>query len=525
MKEKLIVSLTALALVASACGGGSSSPSKKIFSVADSEPDHLTPGNTTSSYSFQVIGALFEGLTTLDPKSGQPVNDEAASISSTDQKNWTVKIKPGLTFQNGEPVNAQSYVDAWNTAAYGPNGWGANPYFANITGYDALNPTSGTPKAKTLSGLKVVDAQTFTVALTAPFSQFPLTLAYPGFDPLPKVAFTNPKGYDVAPVGNGPFEMDGAWQHNQQIKVKKYPGYKGIHKPKSNGILYKIYANRQVAYTDLEAGKVDILMDVPTPQVPDAKRLLGNRIVSVPSGTEDFLGFPIWDKRFANPDLRKAISMAIDRQSITNAVFNGTYTPSGSLFAKIIPGYQPNACGQDCTYDPAAAKQLFQKAGGWQGTFYLALSNADPTYTAWMTAVANQLKQNLGISDVKLQVLPASDYLSAVRKHEVKGPFRQNWVMDYPSPQDFLTPIYGPGNRLGYTNPQFTSLVAKGDAAATASAGIPFYQQAEAAVLNDMPVTPLWTWTDVDGYSTHVKNVQFDPYAPATIHPDQIEVK
>jgi oligopeptide transport system substrate-binding protein len=531
--------LAALALTASACSGGdgdkggSTSAEGKTFTVANQEPVHLTPGAANDSYGIHVINALFDRLTKFDP-AGKIVNEDAESISSTDQKTWTIKVKPGLTFHNGERVTAQSYVDAWNAAAYGPNAWDNNYYFGNIAGYDALNPedpdgdgAKEAPKPKTdkLSGLKVVDAQTFKVTLTGPFSQFPLTLAFTGFAPMPKAAFTDLKAYDQRPIGNGPFMMSGAgWEHNKQITLKKFAGYKGGRPARSGGLTFKIYASRDAAYTDLQANRVDILETIPPAKSAEAKRLLGDRFVTTPSGTMDYLEFPLYDKRFQNKDLRYAISRAINRQAIVDAVFNGAFKPTGSIVSPIVPGYRPNACGLPCMYDPRQAKMYFDKAGGFSGTLELWFSNADPSYEQWMTDVANQLKQNLGIKDVRFRKVPQADYLTNLTDHKATGPYRANWIMDYPSAENYLTTRCGDSNRMTYDGKACMALIAKGNEAASIDASLKFYQRAEDRVLKDLPITPLWNWQDQGGYSKNIANVHIDPYEGG-VHYDQVTVK
>ncbi|MEU8271067.1 ABC transporter substrate-binding protein [Sphaerisporangium sp. NPDC049002] len=514
--------LLAAALTVGACGGSSGGSSGDQggqgagqFSVALNEPDHLTPGNTSSSYSITVLQALFDTLVVIDAK-GQTRMRAAESVTSDDQKTWTIKIKPGQKFHNDEPVTAESFADAWNAAAYGPNAWTNNYYFANIEGYDKLNPEAegAKPTAEKLSGLKVVDPTTLEVTLTAPFSQFPITLAYTGFAPMPKAAFTDLKAYDQKPIGNGPFALDGDWAHNQRIKLKKFAGYAGPRPAKSDAVQFKIYASRDTAYTDLRANKVDLLQTIPPQSATEAKKLLGDRFVPTASGTMDYLGFPAFDKRFQSPDLRKAISMSIDRQGIVDAVYNGTFKPMASLLAPLVPGYRENACGEACAYDPAKAKALFDKAGGFTGTLNLYFSNADPSYEQWMQAVANQLKQNLGIADIQFRKIPAADYLSTLREKKEDGPYRNNWVMDYPSPQNYLESMWGAGNRMGWDNKQFNDLIAKANSASTMEASIPLYQQAEDVALAEMPMIPLWNWQDQAGYSNKITGVLIDPYSP-----------
>ena len=514
--------LLAAALTLSACGGSSGNTGGDQgkqgagrFSVALTEPDHLTPGNTSSSYSITVLQAVFDTLVVIDPK-GRTRMRAADSVTSDDQKTWTIKLKAGQKFHNGEPVTAESFADAWNAAAYGPNAWTNNYYFANIEGYDKLNPEGegDKPTAEKLSGLKVVDPATLEVHLTAPFSQFPITLAYTGFAPMPKAAFTDLKAYDQKPIGNGPFAVDGAWEHNKQLALKKFAGYAGPRPAKSDAVLFKMYASRDTAYTDLRANKVDLLQTIPPASAGEAEKLLGDRFVPTAGGTMDYLGFPLFDKRFQSADLRKAVSMAIDRQGIVDAVFNGTFKPMASLLPPLVPGYRENPCAESCAYDPAKAKALYDKAGGFKGTLNLYFSNADPSYEQWMQAVANQLKQNLGIADIQFRKIPAADYLSTLREKKEDGPYRNNWVMDYPSPQNYLESMWGAGNRMGWENKEFTDLIAKAGSAASMEASIPLYQQAEDVALAEMPMIPLWNWQDQAGYSSKISGVAIDSYSP-----------
>lgn len=509
---------------AAACGGGGKS-GDGTFTMGHSEPDHLTPGNTTSSYSFDVVTNLFDNIEGLT-KDGKPYPLAAQSVETTDQKVWTIKLQPGRKFQNGEPVTASSFADAWNWAAYGPNATQANSYFSHLGGYADLNPADekAKPKADKLSGLQVVDDNTFKVTLDAPFSQFPFLLTYPAYAPMPKAAFKDMKAYDDHPIGNGPYEMDGNWQHNVQIKAKAFDGYQGPRKPHNKGITWKSYASADTAYTDLRAGRIDVLQTIPAAKVPEAKRLLGDRFIAHKKSTIDYLAFPTWDSRYANPKIRQAISMSIDRQGINKAVYNGDYIVADAILPPAIQGHRDNACGELCTYNPAKAKQLFQEAGGFKGTMELYFSNAQPTYYQWMQIVANSLKQNLGITDVQFRQVPASDYFGMLTKHQEKGPYRQNWEADYPSPQNYLENMYGPDNRTGWNNKQFNDLIAKANGAPSQDEAIKDYNQAEDIALQEMPQIPLWTWAGQAGRSSKVDNVTITPYALGLLV-DQVTVK
>ncbi|NYI04787.1 peptide ABC transporter substrate-binding protein [Allostreptomyces psammosilenae] len=520
---RLLAGALAAALLLTGCGGGDGEGGQPggTFSVALTEPDHLTPGNTTSAYSFKVLQGLFDPPVTLDPATGEVVHLAAESLTSEDQRVWTLKVRPGQTFHDGEAVTARSFADAWNAAAYGPNGWANNYYFANVEGYDALNPEdpdgdgpqeAPPPTADTLSGLEVVDDTTLRITLTAPFSQYPITLAYTGFAPLPSAAFEDPEAFDQAPVGNGPFAMDGEWRHNEGITLRRYEDYAGPRPAKADGVEFIIYASADTAFTDLQASGVDVVTSIPAARVPEASRLLGDRFLTAPSGSMDYLGFPTFDERFADPRLRRAISMAIDREAIVQAVYNGAYAPATSLLAPIVPGYRETACGEACTFDPARARQLLDEAGGFDGTLNLWFSNADPTYEQWMQAIANQLKDNLGIADVQFRKVPAADYLTTLADRTQDGPYRNNWQMDYPSAQNYLEYLWGPGNRMGWENEEFNALIQQAGSAESIEASIPLYQRAEDIAIAELPMTPLWNWQDQIGHSENVSDVTVNQY-------------
>ena len=195
------------------------------FSLSASEPEHLVPANATTTADGQVLSALFTGLVEYDAQTAEPRPAMAESITSDDQRTWTIRIKAGWMFHDGEPVTARSFVDAWNFAAYAPNGNGNAGYFNKVEGYAALQVEH--PSTRELSGLSVVDGTTFTVRLVDSFSQFPILLGFQAFYPLPRSAYGDLRAFEEAPVGNGPYEMDGRWRHDEAIRLKRFAGLQG----------------------------------------------------------------------------------------------------------------------------------------------------------------------------------------------------------------------------------------------------------------------------------------------------------
>ena len=138
----------------------------------------------------------------------------AESIESEDATTWTVTLKDGWTFHDGTPVTAESFVNAWNYTALSTNAQGGSYFFANDRGLRrpaGARPTtpatsSRRPPPTEMSGLEVVDDTTFTVTLSAPFAQFPVTVGYNAFYPLPESFFEDPEAAGKLPDRQRPVQ-------------------------------------------------------------------------------------------------------------------------------------------------------------------------------------------------------------------------------------------------------------------------------------------------------------------------------
>jgi len=515
---RAVMAAVVMALVAVACSGGgggastgSSGPSASggtgqqggSFSIPNAEPLHLTPQNDYEAAGAQVFNAIFDRLMVYDPKTFEPIPFQAESVTSDDNMVWTIKIKPDWTFHNGEPVTAQSYVDAWNWGAYGPNGAILNFFFAKIDGYDALNPSKGQPKTKELTGLKVVDDTTFQVSLTAPFSQFPVELGFDAFDPLPKAFFDDPDAFDSAPIGDGPYKLD-EWKHDESITMSRYDDYAGTP-GLADTINMPIYANADPQWAAFQAGDVDMVF-VGSSNLHEAEQSYSDTLTNFPSSLLLYLGIPTYLPEYSDPLVRQALSLAVNREAVMSAVFPAE-EPATSFAPPVIPGYRPGSCSF-CTYDPAKAKELLAQAGGWQGgTMTINLYSGDATLEQGMEAIGNQWKQNLGI-DFKLNVVNYNAYYDAYINHKIDGPWWDGWVMDYPSLEDYLRPIYGSEgsyNAAGYSNPQFDDLLKQGDHAGSFDESLALYQQAQDILDQDMPNIP---WGYLPNRYVHSANIK-----------------
>ncbi|WP_030176362.1 peptide ABC transporter substrate-binding protein [Streptomyces sp. NRRL S-813] len=519
---KWVAIAAVVALGATACGGGgddNSSGSGKggngVISVEIGEPQNsLVPSNTYETEGGQVINALFTGLTKLDADN-KVVNAMAQSIETKDNKVWTIKLKPGYTFHNGEKVTAQSFIDAWNYGANQTNAQQTNPLFSHIQGYSDLNPGEGKkPTTDKLSGLKAVDDNTLQVTLTGPFSAFPAQLSFTAFVPLPKAFFKDPKGFGEAPIGNGPFKMSGKFKHNEEIDTVKYDKYPDASKIEPKGVNFKIYSNLDTAYKDLVAGNLDVQLVIPNSGLPTYHKDLPGRYIDEADSGVGYIGFPIkYNKAFQNADLRRSISMAIDRKTISEKIFLGARTPADDFISPIIDGYRKGACDA-CNLDPAKAKELYKKSGGLPNNTLEIGYNADGDHKAWVEAVANQIQQNLGIKVVAKPFEQFQTILNDLDAKKYQGAFRMGWNMDYPDMENYLRPIFSKdaiangSNYAGYVNQDFEKLIVEGDHAPTHEEAVKKYQEADDVILKEMPYIPVYFYTLNSGFSEKVKSLK-----------------
>lgn len=536
-----IAGAAAVALAATACGGGDddsgggSGDSSAVLSSSWGDPQNpLEPANTNEVQGGKVLDMIFRGLKRYDPETGEAKDMLAQEIETTDSQNFTITIKDGWTFSNGEKVTAKSFVDAWNYGASLKNNQRNAYFFEYIEGYDKTHPDDGgAQSADTLSGLKVVDENTFTVRLTQKFSTFPDTLGYNAYAPLPQTFFTDHDAWVAKPVGNGPYTVD-SYTKGAQLSLRKWDDYPGEDKAQNGGVDLKVYTDNNTAYTDLMAGNLDLVDDVPAAQLKNVEADLGDRYINTPAGIIQTLAFPYYDKNWGKEGMekvREGLSRAIDRDQITETIFQRTRTPATDWTSPVLGddgGYREGLCGDACEYDADAAKRLIREGGGLPGGQVKITYNADTgSHKQWVDAVCNSINNALDNDRacVGNPVGTFADFRNQITDRKMSGPFRAGWQMDYPLIQNFLQPLYytnASSNDGKWTNAEFDKLVDEANAESDTAAAVEKFQQAEEVVRDNMAAIPLWYQNGSAGYSERLSNVSLNPFSVPVY--DQIKV-
>ncbi|HVL90614.1 MAG TPA: ABC transporter substrate-binding protein [Actinomycetota bacterium] len=500
---QLFAGALVLSLVAAACGGdgnggGSGSGDGKAGGSAIAElgePDGLAPHLCGTTSCSEPANRIFDSLLEYDWKTAKVVTTGAATSYevSPDGTKITYQLRKGATFHNGEPVDAASFIRSLTLTASKDAASDVAYHLGGIKGFKDLN--EGT--AKDFPGVKQgKDEYELILELDQPNAEFFVRTGHMVFAPIPKVALaadgTFNKDYNEAPIGNGPYMVDGTWQHNVSLKLKKYADYNGPVKGFLDTIEFKIFEKLETAFLEFQGGTLDT-----TPVTPDqfdaAEAQYGDAFIEQATAVLTYLLANNAKAPTNNADFRRALSLAIDREEIVKAVFSNRRIPAKSIVPPASPGHRPDAC-KYCTFDLDKAKEFLQKAGGPKN---INLSfNSGAGHEEWTAAVASQLEKNLGVKAQLIGKTPFGDYIKYLDTDEWGGGLgRLGWAQDYPTPDNWLFPLLhsqSGDNHSKYKNPEFDKTIEESQRTLDAKQRLALQQKAEDIALEDMGFIPMF---------------------------------
>ncbi|HEV8425122.1 MAG TPA: ABC transporter substrate-binding protein [Actinomycetes bacterium] len=528
---RLPLAILALSLVAAACGGGdgdgAQAPAAKTggtFRLGIVEPTAIDPYNSQESEGILVTRQLYNGLVGINNDTLELTPAVAEKWTSDDKCNvWTFNLRQGTTFSNGEAVTAQSFIDGWTRVASKDAASDVAYHLAGIDGYEALN----TKGAKTFSGVTAPDPNTLVVKLSAPDCEFDRKTLHSVYSPVSKEAGAfNNKQHNDLPIGNGPFKMEGPWDHDNKITLVRNDSYFG-EKPKIDRVEIAILPSetaQELEYKNLQGGQADYSR-IP-PQLygqAEAKYKPQGGFIREDTNGINYLLPNVKNPPLNNVDARKAISYAIDRDKIISGVFKGYQTKATAFIPPIFGDYYQAGVCEACAFDVAKAKELAAKGGLKPGTELKFAFNTGGGHEAWVQAVAQQLKENLGLK-VKIEPYPFAELLEKEQAPNASGLFRAAWGADYPTPDNFLYPLLskasiGLDNRGRYDNPAFDAELAKERATKDPAVRLEHIQAAEKiAIGQDLALIPLWNRTQYRAFdATKWTGVELDFFENPTL--------
>lgn len=504
-------------------------------------PETLDPALNSAVDGANTIITIFEPLLLID-ENNDVIPGQAESYDvSEDGLTWTFHMRDGLKWSDGSDLTAKDFEYSFKRMA-DPNT--AAPYAATavgmIAGFDEAqgnpDPETGEPTTDpNPDALQVVaseDGKTLTVTLSYPCSYFDKLAAFAALSPVQEATVeANGDGWCTSPdtfVCNGPY-MITDWTPSERIVLSKNPNYVGgwdSSKIVSDNITLLLLEDSSASYAAYNSGEAQLVKDVPTDEIPSLTKAEdgGDFYVDSILGTY-YISLNDQREPFTDVRVRKALSLAIDRDYVANVIMQGTYSPAynmvgpgivdaeeGTMFIDNANGGEPYI-GEDYEADLEEAKSLLAEAGYPNGEGFptITYSANDAGYHIPVAEYLQQAWGELGIT-MNIDKVDWASFLPLRRAGDYDIS-RNGWVMDYNDASNMLELFTtGNGNNDGkYSNPEFDAAI---EASKVADKTVHYEQlhKAEDILMEDMGCIPVAYYNDFWLQSPSLQGTWHSPY-------------
>ncbi len=477
------------------------------------EPQGLDPHVVEGVGEHQIIASLLEGLVTEDPKTLRPIPGQAEKWEmSPDGKTYTFHIRKNALWSNGDPVTAQDFVDSYIRLLTPSLGSRYSYMLHCIEG--AADYNTGKLKDASKVGVRAIDAKTLEIRLNCPtaylldmmaqhYTWWPVhmpTIRKSGDPFTPGNNWTRPETF----VGNGPFVLK-EWRPNNVLRVRKSTNYWDAATVRLNGVDFLPIESVDSEERAFRAGQLHRTEEVPAAKIDVYKKENPNLLRIDPYLATYFFRFNTTLPQFKDKRVRQALTMAVDRKAIVETVTRGGQQPAYAFTPPDTKGYTSRA---QVRFDVEGAKKLLADAGyaDGKGLTVEIHYNTSENHRAIAEAVQQMWKKNLGVDatlrneewKVYMATQNATNYIVS----------RAGWTGDYPDPSTFHeTFLSNSGNnRTGWDNPEYDRLVKEAACMVDEKARYENFQKAEAILLDELPLLPIYYYTRVFLLHPSVKN-------------------
>jgi ABC-type transport system substrate-binding protein len=493
------------------------------FSQAQADLDPALAYDTSSN---ELVDQMYDRLVTYAGTTNQIIGMGATTWDvSKDGKTYTFHLRKGVTFWNGDPVTAQSYIDEFmrvDSPTLGSPGYG----FVSgvVQGADEYH----NKKATSISGLSAPDDNTLVIKLVQPVPYFVQILAMSFFSAVDQkfIDSVGNKPFDsTKAMGSGPFELS-KLKPGQQVVLTRNPSYWMKDKyhnqlPYLNQVTFNVDKNPQIDTENFIKGTTAFMSSwtmgseaIPTETYPQflANANLKKLVQVYPQVDNFYLGLNNKMAPFNNPKVRQAVEYAIDKKHILR-LFNNRGTVANQPLPPTLDGYVKNLpANVNYSYNPAKAKQLLKAAGFKPGT-PVTISSYDSPGQVKMAAVIQQDLNAVGFK-ATINTTTWAVFIKAqmLGKQQI---FPSGWNEDYPDASDFMMlfqtsqqpqgTAYGNNDAL-YSNPAVDKLIVKAQYDQNLTERNALYRQATIQIMKDAPWVPLYNSVATPAVNSWVHN-------------------
>jgi len=460
-----------------------------VLNLYGIDPWTLDPAVSGEVTSHEYIMQLFSGLVRLDDNL-EPAPDIAQSWElSPDGMTYTFYLREDVSFHDGRQVTAEDFKYSWERACKPEtDSQTAATYLGDIVGAEEVLSGASTD----MSGIRVLGDFIIEVTIDAPKAYFLSKLTYSTAFVVDRANVESGGGWWHEPNGTGPFKLE-QWQENTLLTLERNELYYG-ELAKLEQVVFQLWGG--VPMNMYEMGEIDVtgVGIAYTEKVTDEAGPFYQELSITPELSFYYIGFNTAEPPFDDANIRRAFSLAIDKEKLISLVFAGTMQPAYGILPPGIPGYNEELVGLE--YDIDEARGLIASSS------YGDVSNLPPitiTTAGWGGLIASELealvyqwRHNLGV-EVTVRQLEPDRFLYHLEQ-EKDEMFYSGWIADYPHPQDFLEILFSSGaeNNYGeYSNPDFDALLEMAAAEPDNDLSLALYQQAEQMLVEDAVCLPL----------------------------------
>jgi oligopeptide transport system substrate-binding protein len=467
------------------------------------EPASLDPAVAIGNVEQDVILALFEGLIRPDPKdlSPQPGAAESWDISP-DGKIYTFHLRKSNRWSNGDPLTAQDFVESYRRILLPSMASQYSYMLYPLKNAEAFNSGKITDFGQV--GCKALDDHTLQLTLHSPAPYLLSMMIHWSWFPVPVAVIkkygaiddrTNPWTRPENFVGNGPFVLK-EWRINSHILVEKSATYWDAKNVKLNKIYYDPTEDSDTAVRMFRSGQLHSVPSIPPSKVAFYRKNHPDLLKVYPLLGTYFYKFNVTRPPLNDKRVREALAMAIDRTAIAEDIVRAGELPAYFFTPPNTAGY---TCQTSVREDVMAARKLLAEAGYPDGKNFPTvelLFNTLQMHKAIAEAIQQMWKKNLNVNIV-LHNEEWKVYLDSMQ-HTNYAIGRAAWIGDYVDPSTFLDMLTteSGNNETGWSNPEYDRLIRLASNTGNKATRYAAYQKAEAIMLDEMPIMPIYFYTD-----------------------------
>ncbi len=472
------------------------------------EPESLDLHGARSEAALTILRDLYEGLTAIDA-AGMPVLAAADHCDmSPDGRTYRFHLRPAARWSNGEAVVAEDFAAAWRRLVDPRTGAQYADILKPVRGAAAI--TAGKAAPATL-GVHADDPQTLVVELAQPTPYFLGVVAHPATFPINRGSLAaHGRGYAKpgVMVSNGAFALT-RWDFGSHLVAMRNAHYWNDAATKVDGVEYYSFADAATELKAFRTGQVDVTSTIPAAQVGWIKEHLGPVLHIAPQLAVYYLGLNLRKPPFdRSRELRQALSLVIDRERLVQSVTGAGEAPAYTFVPPAIHGYSPPVPDYVAWSMPrriTRARQLLRDAGMDRNPPNIELRyNNGELHSRIAIAVAEMWKDTLGI-ETTLRAEEFKVLLQDIDRGDVTV-FRASWLGDYNDAYGFLQVLQrGFGINLPhYSNPRYDELLERATTEGDADRRRALLQDAEALMLGDQPLIPLYFYVSKHLVDAHI---------------------